>query len=81
MGTHRYESDPADTTVAAEGEPWQIREDLVVGDKVVEIWGPLPPRTRLENTHAERPERPVPGSVLEAPDAQEEFTRRHGAGG
>lgn len=80
MGKDRYESDPAATTVAADGELWQMREDLVVGDKVVEVWGPLPARTRLEDTRAERPAEPVPGSILSAPDAQEEFTRRHGGG-
>lgn len=54
-------------------ERWQV------GDKTVEVKGLLP-RMPLDDTCAERPDKPVADSVLYAPDAQKEFTIRHGGG-
>lgn len=54
-------------------ERWQV------GDKTVDVKGLLP-RTRPEDTSAEHPDKPVADSVLYAPDAQREFTIRHGGG-
>lgn len=50
----------------------------MIGDKVVEVWGPLPARTRLEDTHAEHPDKPVPDSVLYGRDAEQEFLLHYG---
>ncbi len=55
-------------------ERWQF------GGKIVDVKG-MPPRTRPEDTCAEHPDKPVADSVLYAPDAQREFTIRHGGGG
>ncbi|MCW2859442.1 MAG: hypothetical protein JWP48_1150 [Actinoallomurus sp.] len=45
-----------------------------------ERWRELPERTRPEDLVSGHRDPAVPGSVMSAPDAQQEFTIRHAAG-